>query len=426
MSKPVVICVDDDPIILDSLKIELKRLLGKDCLVETAEGGEEALALFEELRREDYEVAVVLADYIMPGLKGDELLKQIHDLSPKTLNIMISGQADLGAIGNAIRDARLYRYISKPWQPQDLSVAVVEAIQTYLQDRKFESQSLELQETNHKLKQLYQHIEQLNISLEKQVEERTIELQQKIQEIEKLSQLKEDFLYAVSHDLRTPLMGMLLVMKKLQNQPGETISMSRSILNRMVESSDRQLQMLESLLEAQFSESQGMTLDCQLLNLREFVQAIVPDLEPLLHEDQATLINQIPPNLPSIVADPDHLRRVFENLITNALKHNPPGIRITLQAELAADSETQNSKLKTQNSPLVCCHIQDNGIGMTPTERSTLFDRYTQGKRSSRSIGIGLGLYLCRQIITAHGGQIGVNSVPNQGSDFWFTLPVQQ
>lgn len=68
MSKPVVICVDDEPLVLESLKIELKRVLGDACLIETAEGSEEALELFDELQEsEEYEVALVLADYIMPG-----------------------------------------------------------------------------------------------------------------------------------------------------------------------------------------------------------------------------------------------------------------------------------------------------------------------------------------------------------------------
>ena len=145
MSKPVIICVDDEPTVLESLKIELKRVLGDSCLVETADGGEEALELIEELQEEDYEVALVVVDYIMPDIKGDELLREIHARSPHTLNIMLSGQADLQAVSNAIREAKLFRYIAKPWQPEDLSSSVIEAIQSFLQDRKLEAQTAQLQ-----------------------------------------------------------------------------------------------------------------------------------------------------------------------------------------------------------------------------------------------------------------------------------------
>src|SRR6476619_5058082 len=111
MGKPVIVCVDDEPTVLRSLKIELKRILGDYCVIETAEGGEEALELIKELQEEDYDIALVLADYIMPDIKGDELLREIHARSPHTLNIMLSGQADLQAVSNAIREAKLFRYI---------------------------------------------------------------------------------------------------------------------------------------------------------------------------------------------------------------------------------------------------------------------------------------------------------------------------
>jgi len=140
MSKPVIVCVDDEPLVLESLKIELKKAVGDDCIIETAEGGGDALELFDELREEGYEVAVVLSDYIMPDIKGDELLKEIHTISPKTLKIMLTGQADLEAVGNAIRYAKLYRYIAKPWQPEDLSLTVTEALRSYIQDKQLAEQ----------------------------------------------------------------------------------------------------------------------------------------------------------------------------------------------------------------------------------------------------------------------------------------------
>jgi signal transduction histidine kinase/CheY-like chemotaxis protein len=171
MSKPVIVCVDDEPTVLESLKIELKRVLGDSCLVETADGGEEALELIEELQEEEYEVALVVVDYIMPDIKGDELLREIHARSPHTLNIMLSGQADLQAVSNAIREAKLFRYIAKPWQPEDLKSSVIEAIQSFLQDRKLEAQTAQLQK-------LYQQVQAFNVELEHKVEERTAQLEQ--------------------------------------------------------------------------------------------------------------------------------------------------------------------------------------------------------------------------------------------------------
>jgi DNA-binding NtrC family response regulator len=136
MSKFVVICVDDELTILDSLEIQLRRYLGAEYIVETVVDGEEALELIEELIAEQSEVPLVIADCIMPDIRGDELLKRIHVISPKTIKIMLTGQADLEAVGNAINSANLYRYITKPWQNEDLKLAVQEAVSSYFQEKK--------------------------------------------------------------------------------------------------------------------------------------------------------------------------------------------------------------------------------------------------------------------------------------------------
>ncbi|WP_191758686.1 GAF domain-containing protein [Komarekiella delphini-convector] len=257
---------------------------------------------------------------------------------------------------------------------------------------------------------LYEELQRLNAGLEQQVEERTQELQQKYTELEELQNIKDEFLQAFSHDLRTPIMGILLVMKNLYSlSNGKSATISLAVLERVIQSCDRQLQLIESLLEAHSSDVKGLTIQQVPLSLHTFSQAIVKDLEPLLVKNQATITNQIAVNLPLVAADPLHLRRVFENLIANALNHNPLELSLTLNAVV--------------ENGMVCCTIADNGVGIDRDLCERLFDRYIKGSRS-RATGIGLGLYLCRQIITAHGGQIGVISQPGAGAKFWFTLPL--
>lgn len=194
MTKPVIICVDDEPTVLESLKIELRNALGDRCAIETAEGGVEALELMRELRNEDCEVALVLSDYIMPDLRGDELLEQVHRLSPKTLTVMLTGQADLEAVSRAIKYAKLYRYIAKPWQPQDLGLTAIEAVHSYLQDKKLSEQNSRLQEMNGTLERMNQALEAANRKLELLTQqqaaiiaERTAELERANQELQNLS-----------------------------------------------------------------------------------------------------------------------------------------------------------------------------------------------------------------------------------------------
>ncbi len=154
MSKPVIICVDDEPTILESLKIELKKALEDDYLIESASGGEDALELLAELIEDKYEVPVVISDYRMPGIKGDELLKEIHKTCPDTIKIMLTGEANLGAVSNAIKYAKLYRYIAKPWQYEDLALTVKEAIRSYFQGKQLAEQNVKLQELNQELESL--------------------------------------------------------------------------------------------------------------------------------------------------------------------------------------------------------------------------------------------------------------------------------
>ncbi len=154
MKKPVIICVDDEPTILDSLEIDLLKAFEDKYLIETAESGKEALELLSDLLADNYEVPLIISDHIMPNMKGDELLRNVHAVSPKSLTIMLTGQADLSAVTNAINYAKLYRYIAKPWQADDLKLTVTEAIYKYFQEKQLAEKQVELQEMNQELAKL--------------------------------------------------------------------------------------------------------------------------------------------------------------------------------------------------------------------------------------------------------------------------------
>ena len=185
--KPIVICIDDEVTVLDSLKIELKKALGNEYIIETAEGGEDALELMEDLIEDGCQVALVLSDYIMPDIKGDEVLKRIHQMSPNTLKIMLTGHANLEAVGNAIKHARLYRYVPKPWQSEDLKLTVVEALHSYLQDQKLVEQRLQLKELNEQLQELTRNQAKIIAEKTANLEKANAELKAANEELEKLA-----------------------------------------------------------------------------------------------------------------------------------------------------------------------------------------------------------------------------------------------
>ncbi|MBD2510934.1 PAS domain S-box protein [Nostoc muscorum FACHB-395] len=234
-----------------------------------------------------------------------------------------------------------------------------------------------------------------------------------IEDITQRKQTEEElrvFFHAVSHDLRNPVLGSLMVLRNLLASPEENISISRSILERMIQSSDRQLNLINSLMEAHVSEVQGVVLQRQPVQLLTVVEAAIADLEPLLEQNQAKLTNLVSADLPLLNADPTQLWRVFSNLIVNSIKHNPPGLLLTINA--------------TRENEMIYCTVSDNGTGISQQQSDRLFDLYFRGANIRNSVSLGLGLYLCKQIINAHGGEIGVNSVLDAGATFWFTLPI--
>ena len=119
MSKPVILCVDDEPDILNTLKTQLKNEFKDDYFYELAESGDEALDLLEDFSEES-QVIVIVSDWLMPGIKGDELLIRVHQKYPKIIKVMLTGQADKAAIQRAVQAADLYCCLYKPWNSQEL------------------------------------------------------------------------------------------------------------------------------------------------------------------------------------------------------------------------------------------------------------------------------------------------------------------
>ena len=151
MIRAAIICVDDQEVILNSLGEQLKHSFGRDYDIELAACGSEAIALCAELVAEGIEIPLIISDQIMPGMSGDQLLIQLHAQYPKTLKILLTGQADADSVGNVVNAAALYRYIAKPWDETDLILTVKEALRRYAQEQQLAEQNEALRKINQKL-----------------------------------------------------------------------------------------------------------------------------------------------------------------------------------------------------------------------------------------------------------------------------------
>ncbi|HIK33986.1 MAG TPA: response regulator [Oscillatoriales cyanobacterium M59_W2019_021] len=120
MSEAAILCVDDELVILKSLEIELHSAFGDNYLYEFAESADEALEIIDELDEDEVQILIIVSDWLMPGMKGDEFLIEVHKKYPKIVKLMLTGQADEDAVERAKQYANLYRYIPKPWNNQEL------------------------------------------------------------------------------------------------------------------------------------------------------------------------------------------------------------------------------------------------------------------------------------------------------------------
>jgi signal transduction histidine kinase len=420
MNNSVIICVDDEQTLLDSLEIELQKALGDDYIIETALGGEEALELLEELIKEEYEVLLVISDYIMPNIKGDELLKRIHEISPKTLKIMLTGQADLGAISNAIKYAKLYRYIAKPWQFEDLRLTVKEAVNSYVQDKK-------LAEQNAKLQQMNQALEQLNASLEQKVIERTAELAKAESELrqakeaaERANHAKSQFLANMSHELRTPLNAILGFTQLLTRDSTLSLEQHESleIINR---SGEHLLALVNDVLQMSKIEVGKVTLDQQSFDLYYLLDSLEAMFQLPAQNKGLQLKVDYALDIPQYVtADESKLRQVLINLLGNAIKFTAEG-SVNLKVTKGKSGEIQN-----QESSTITFEVFDTGPGIATEEIDFIFEAFTQTVTGRKSLeGTGLGLPISRKFVQLMGGEIAVSSTLGQGTTFTFDIQIQ-
>jgi CheY-like chemotaxis protein len=128
MNRSAILCVDDEEIVLTTLKEQLRRRFGERFAYETASGAEEAWSVIDELAEDRIEILIIVSDWLMPGVRGDEFLARVHERFPRIVTVMLTGQADEEAIERARRDANLHACIHKPWTEQELADVVTAAL----------------------------------------------------------------------------------------------------------------------------------------------------------------------------------------------------------------------------------------------------------------------------------------------------------
>ena len=229
-----------------------------------------------------------------------------------------------------------------------------------------------------------------------------------------LDDVKSNLIATVSHELKTPLTSVRMAIYllheetvgKLNGKQGELVAAAK-------EDADRLLRTLNDLLDLARLEHGSAPLQIRNVAPAEMVASVERSTREIAHASGMNLKVEIAPALPAIPVDAQRIAYVFTNFVTNAIKYSPRGTTIFVRAQ---PGETRTGK------PSVRFSVKDQGPGITPEHQEHIFERFYRVPGTNKS-GAGLGLSIAREIVVAHGGEIGVISEPGQGCEFFFVIP---
>ncbi len=248
--------------------------------------------------------------------------------------------------------------------------------------------------------------------LAQRMEEMRRSLHQTYSQLRQLNQLKDEYLFSVAHEVRTPLSSLVASVEILAGDYQHMAAAEREATIRRIERGAVRLQTLvENVLDAGSIRAGRFSIHPRPADLGLVLDSAAATLQPLLEEKRQRLETDLPLTLPAVLADERRITQVFANLLSNASKFGPEGDRIVVSA--AAREED------------VLVKVFDSGPGIPLPEQGELFERYFRSSSSARtSPGTGLGLAISKAIVEAHGGTVGLESDPRRGTTIWFTLPL--
>lgn len=372
-TEPTILVVDDTEDNLDLLEFALKR---KPIKMLRATSGMACLAIAKESKPD-----LILLDIQMPEMDGFETLKRLRANSETTkipVIFLTAQKKDPESIAKGLA-LGAEQYLTKPIDTEELLVRT-----------------------------------KMLISLKKAEAE--------------LERMRADFMAMLVHDLRSPLIGIKNVLELLE-ESDKTTPLSQEyfeLVNSAQMSANRLLELVSDLLDVSKYEAGNIAFDKASVPVSRFIDPILRQMEVQFRQKKVSLSTSYTDRLPNVYVDAQKTEQVMMNFLSNALKFTKSGGVITIATE--AITETLHTELEDLNRRFVRVNIKDNGVGISTEEIPILFKRYKQASsaRLTKQKGTGLGLVICKLIVEAQGGTVGVQSEHGKGSTFSFTLPVAE
>jgi signal transduction histidine kinase len=378
-----VLVVDDEIDVVASVK-DLLRL---DYKVLGATRAADGLAMLE---REP--VHVVMTDQRMPETTGVELLAKVRDTHPDAMRLLFTGYADIRAVVDAINRGSVYRYITKPWDPDELMAIIREACDRYDLQAERKELMLALQSKN-------------------------TELQVANAELKRADELKSAFIRVASHELRTPL-TILMGMSDLASRQGGAVEPLAGWIKRINSAGLRLKYLIDQLVAMLTAQQFERKPDLRPTDLGQLLRTAIDDVRPFAEVRRQELRLELPDQPGTIEVDEQKIRDSVNHLLLNAIKFTPDAGSITVRAR-RADGDA-------------FIEVSDTGMGIEASAMQHVFDRFftefdvshhSSGHFEFGKKGLGLGLSVVKAFVEMHGGTVKVNSEVGKGTTFTICLP---
>lgn len=376
MTEANILVIDDEPGIREGCK---RALSPQGYFVDTAEDADQGIS---KIKSGHFELALI--DVMMPGTSGIDLISVIHEHDPDIICIIITGYATVELAVAAIKKGA-YDFLTKPFTTDDLNLVI--------------NQGLERRRLSLEARRL------------KNIEAEAQRLMEEKKRLEELDRAKVAFIRLVTHELQAPISAITTYLDLILNNyiPQDQQS---EYLQRAQQRAKEQLSLISDLLEfGRLKEIKGKK-KAEMVQVDAELSEVIRELEPQAAEKNLRLTADIAPDLPPVYMPADHVKSIWTNLISNAIKYTPPGGKI-------------NILLRWESSQITGV-VQDTGIGIPADGMDQLFSEFYRARNAKELNipGTGLGLAIIKQIIEKAEGEIRVESETGKGSTFTFSLPV--
>lgn len=382
MSTPHILIVDDDAALLEALP-EALRLRMASITIDTSDTAQAAL---ERIARTDYDA--IVSDIKMPGMDGLTLLQHIRQLRPETPTLLITGHGDHDPAIQALRYGA-YDFIQKPIDRDYFVASLGRAIQ---------------------VRQLKRHVEAQRIALERHAATLEAIVEERTRELREASQAKDVFLSIASHELKTPLTTIKALAQMTRRRLEQSGSPDASYLDRMERAIRRMEMLANDLVDVSRIQAGKLALRMERADLAALARQVAYEQAAL---SERTVLVDVPDTPIAIAMDTERIWQVLTNLLANALKYSPKETPVAVT-------------LSANGGEAVIC-VRDQGDGIPPHELEHVFERFYRGQDAriwnGSGVGLGLGLFISRELVERHGGRIWVDSTVGEGSAFYIALP---